>query len=384
VECIASAQRVSELVQELLSSTISRSSVDDPEACSAVLASGGPAVAVDCEGVRLGRFGRICVVQLATPCGRLFLLDALRPGLVAALAPLLESPVLTKVMHDCREDSAALYHQFGVELQAVFDTQAVQIVLQQSLGQSPRQASAAELLRTRLGVEEPPGVAEMKELMLRDAELWSRRPLSSMLVRYALHGVAHLLALRQALLADLQELGTAAARDAATASERALQYRLLNVEFPSAAAMAKIGTRLWAFLAAWTDTGIYFKLNAGRVGLAGTPSAMARFRDVQVGDAVLCCVSGVSQKGSYLYLDRYDPDWDFFDHQLRPAGSQELGAFGREHRHRPTVVALGAEPDPLLLRGLPAAEGPTGGAVLDAWEAGPEDLGLGEEGEERA
>lgn len=59
-------------------------------------------MAVDCEGVRLSRFGRICVVQLAAPgreAGapeRLFLVDALRPGVVAALAPLLESEAVAK------------------------------------------------------------------------------------------------------------------------------------------------------------------------------------------------------------------------------------------------------------------------------------------------
>ncbi|CAE8610911.1 unnamed protein product, partial [Polarella glacialis] len=158
-----------------------------------VLRADGPAVALDCEGVRLGRFGRVCLIQIASSTsGRLFLCDALRPGVVEALAPLLESPDVAKVMHDCREDSAALFHQHGVELRAVFDTQAAHSVLERRKGSSPYQVSSAELLRSRLAVRDPPETAELKSLMLRDPQLWARRPLPGPLVRYALHGVAKL------------------------------------------------------------------------------------------------------------------------------------------------------------------------------------------------
>jgi len=237
----------------------------------------------------------------------------------------------------------------------------------------------AELLHTRLGISEPAAFSRMKHTMLSDDNLWLRRPLSGVLLQYAAHGVANLLQLRAALLADAAELGAIAAEGAARASERALQYRVLNSEFPSAASMAKIGTRLWALVAARTDTGVYFKLNAGRVGLASTPSAVARFKDVHLGDAVLCCVSGASLNGAYVYLDRYDHDWDFFDHQLRPSGEREVGAYGREHRHRSSLLEGPGLPDPLLLRGLPAAELRGGAEGLDAWDAGLEDLGLPED-----
>lgn len=366
VECIVSAKRVCEVAEELVGGVLEGPS-----------ATPGLAVALDCEGVRLGRFGRICLVQLAVPGGRLFLFDALRPGVVEALAPLLESTRVEKVLHDCREDSTALYHQHGVELRRVFDTQAVQAALERHAGRPARQAPITELLRTKLGVAEPEEQAEMKQLMMGDAKLWASRPLTRMLVRYALHGVVHLLPLRAALLEEASSSGIPFSY-LAHASDRAVEYRLLNREFPSAASMAKIGTRLWALVAARTDLGVYFKLNAGRVGLSSTPSAIARFKDVELGDAVLCCVSGVSLDGTYLYLDRYDHDWDYFDHQLRPSGEPEVGTYGREHRHW-TSLLPGASPvgslDPLLLRGLPASGEPEGADGFDAWEAGPEDLG---------
>jgi len=303
---------------------------------------------------------------------------------VEALAPLLESRAVAKVMHDCREDSAALFHQHGVRLQAVFDTQAAQVSLDSRASEMPRQASMQELLGRYLRVEEPPELAEVKALMLQDPQLWTRRPLPGLLVRYALHGVDQLLPLRTAILdaaapAGLVGPGGASGDTAGAllnemvhASQRAADYCLLNREFPSAASMAKIGTRLWAYVAARTDVGIYFKLNAGRVGLASTAAAIDRFNDVRLGDIVLCCVSGVSINGSYLYLDRYDHDWDYFDHQLRPTGEREVGAFARELRYSPSLFAPPDDVDPLIVRGLPGGET---GAGLDDWESTYDDLG---------
>lgn len=39
------------------------------------------------------------------------------------LKDILEDKSVTKVMHDCRQDSAALFYQFGIKLKNVLDTQ---------------------------------------------------------------------------------------------------------------------------------------------------------------------------------------------------------------------------------------------------------------------
>ena len=39
------------------------------------------------------------------------------------LKAILQDKNVTKVFHDCRQDSAALYYQFGIKIQAVLDTQ---------------------------------------------------------------------------------------------------------------------------------------------------------------------------------------------------------------------------------------------------------------------
>lgn len=44
-------------------------------------------------------------------------------GVTCELKSMLEDDSIVKVMHDCRQDSAALYYQMGIKLQNVFDSQ---------------------------------------------------------------------------------------------------------------------------------------------------------------------------------------------------------------------------------------------------------------------
>ena len=55
---------------------------------------------------------------------QVFLFDVLKTGVLRALAPVLASEAVRKVMHDCREDASSFYHQYGIRLRNVFDTQA--------------------------------------------------------------------------------------------------------------------------------------------------------------------------------------------------------------------------------------------------------------------
>lgn len=377
VESVVSAERARMLASDL----ISRAGEFNPAISDSLVCDGNaPAIGFDCEGVRLGRYGRLCLLQIATQDGGVFICDALKNGVVEGLAPLLESRGVVKVVHDCREDSSALFHQHGVRLQSVFDTQAANMAIMKRRGERIRQCSMAEFLRTKLSVHERSDLADVKQAMLNDAKLWSRRPLTGILLRYLLHDANRLLPLRKAFLQDIHRGGhqqeVLLRKDVVNACQRALEHRHLNEDFETAASMARIRTRLWGIVAAMTPEGIYFKLNAGRPGVACTPSSMGRFRDVEVGDTVLCCVSGVSMDGGYLYLDRYDPDWDYFDHQLRPSAEPEVGSFGREYRHLTRATDDG-DIDPLVARGLPALQTLPGGD-FDEWETGTNDLGLPE------
>ncbi|KAK6782417.1 hypothetical protein RDI58_020213 [Solanum bulbocastanum] len=81
-------------------------------------------IGFDCEGVDLCRHGTLCIMQLAFP-DAIYLVDAVQGGeaVVQACKPALESNYITKVIHDCKRDSEALYFQFGIKLHNVVDTQ---------------------------------------------------------------------------------------------------------------------------------------------------------------------------------------------------------------------------------------------------------------------
>jgi ribonuclease D len=81
-------------------------------------------IALDIEGVDLGRNGKISLVQISPSPTKCFLLDLLQPNttLVCWLRDLLESKSVLKIIHDCRMDSDALKHLLSIDLTNVHDT----------------------------------------------------------------------------------------------------------------------------------------------------------------------------------------------------------------------------------------------------------------------
>ncbi|KAF4716594.1 hypothetical protein FOZ62_026034, partial [Perkinsus olseni] len=280
-------------------------------------------IGVDCEGVMLGRFGQLCTIQIATERGDTFMFDACRDGVAQALAPLLSDASVLKVFHDCREDSSALYHQHGITLECVFDTQATMLVGDRT----DHQTSYWELVRQLLfDAEEEPSDGTLgddpkfKALMAEDPELWRRRPLPQDIVNYALSGCLHLIPLYHAI--QTKYLTSAAAMtDAIGYSDHWVSYRHLNP----------------------------------RVGFTTNPRPLQRFRDVAIGDIVDVCVSKVSWNGKFLYLDRYDHDYSYYDRSLRPR-NDKVGTASQDGRYihqSPAYFQESADTDPLLRVCLP-------------------------------
>lgn len=170
--------------------------------CEAVVSRllGQPGLlALDTEGVNLGPQGPLTLLQLATPAAEVFLFDVQSsPQLFneGRLRDLLEATHITKVMHDCRNDSAALFFQFGVKLQNVFDTQAAHAALQQQdLGKPVHKVKNVSLgtLCALYGGPANPRRDQVKSLYRRDQKFWSRRPLSEDMVFHAAFDVFCLL-----------------------------------------------------------------------------------------------------------------------------------------------------------------------------------------------
>ena len=186
--------------------------LDDPRACADAL---GPLidraepVAVDFEGVALSRTGKLCLAQVAPASGPVLLLDISVMGAAAfargRLRELLEHPTLLKLIFDCRNDSDALRHQFGVRLRAVYDVQVVYCLKRDQDDGGRRGAFLCGLQRALgdcpgLGLDARAALDEVKNagkrLFAPEAgggyDAWEQRPMHPDLLAYAAADVVHL------------------------------------------------------------------------------------------------------------------------------------------------------------------------------------------------
>ncbi len=84
-------------------------------------------VAFDCEGVNLSRLGSVEIVSICFSASEVYLVDFGKEKCtktVKAVKELFECSKVTKIIHDCRMDCDALYHNHGIKLNNVHDTSA--------------------------------------------------------------------------------------------------------------------------------------------------------------------------------------------------------------------------------------------------------------------
>ncbi|XP_070053880.1 uncharacterized protein [Nicotiana tomentosiformis] len=154
-------------------------------------------VGLDCEGVGLSRYGTLCIVQLAFP-DAIYLVDAIRGGkkLINACKPALESTYVTKVIHDCKRDSEALYYQCDIKLHNVMDTQIAYYLIEEQLGKKRAPDDHISFVRL-LADPRYCGISyvekkEVRSLLREDPQFWTYRPLSELMVRAAADDVRFL------------------------------------------------------------------------------------------------------------------------------------------------------------------------------------------------
>lgn len=137
-------------------------------------------------------FDKVCLVQIATDRGDLFLVDTLVIRDLAPLAPALADPAIVKVLHGADYDVTTLKRDFAFSFASIFDT----MIAARLLGKA--QIGLAALARDELGVTLDKG---------NQKDDWSRRPLSPQQEAYALADVRHLVELRTRLEAKLAGCG---------------------------------------------------------------------------------------------------------------------------------------------------------------------------------
>lgn len=181
-------------------------------------------VAIDCEGCQLSHEGRLCLVQVLIPVrasdaqgakayNQCFLFDMVKelPGATPFLKQLLENPKIVKVLHDCRQDAAALLVQKGISLRNVYDTQVGYGLVSRwrsQLGseQTIRRLGLQDLLK-HVGLRAHQSKSDVRAMMAQDPDLWQHRPLSTELQQYAAADVSQLLAVADRLFAMLGIVG---------------------------------------------------------------------------------------------------------------------------------------------------------------------------------
>jgi len=151
----------------------------------------GQPVGFDGEGVNLGPKGQLTLVQISTVSGQVIIFDVqTTPAIMTqgGLKKLLESEQIIKVVHDCRNDSAALFFQCDVQVKNVFDTQAAHAVLQlQDTGKPVYKVKNVSLnaLCELYNAPVNPMKEQVKNIYRRDQKFWARRPLTRDMICYA-------------------------------------------------------------------------------------------------------------------------------------------------------------------------------------------------------
>ena len=164
--------------------------IEDSRALDAAVErlSAQPRIACDTESNSLHAYrGRTCLIQFSTPAEDL-LIDPLAIADISALAPVFADPQIEKIFHAAEYDLICLKRDFDFDVVGVFDTMAA--------------ARVCGYQRIGLGhmLEDLLGVRHGKKHQTDD---WARRPLPASYRRYAQMDTHCLLALRDALYAEL-------------------------------------------------------------------------------------------------------------------------------------------------------------------------------------
>jgi len=168
-------------------------------------------IAIDCEGVALGRKGKICLLQIATETN-VFLFDVQTLGaslFSSGLKAILEYHTPSKIFYDCRRDSDALFHQFDIRLKGVLDAALTEIFFRMVNGMgNPRYLKGyRKCVETYLIIDNPyfsKLKTQVSNMMTTDGtDFWELRPLPKEVLDYSAYDVYYLRHLHFALTMNM-------------------------------------------------------------------------------------------------------------------------------------------------------------------------------------
>ncbi len=149
------------------------------------------AVDLECEN-NLHHYGAyISLIQLSTKTKN-WIVDVLKLVSIKPLTEVLENPAIQKIFHDVSFDFRILQDQFSCHPQHIFDTQIAALFLgKEHLG-------LGDLLKEYFNAD--------KESKYQMAD-WTKRPLNTEMLTYAVKDTTHLIPLRDILTTELHQKG---------------------------------------------------------------------------------------------------------------------------------------------------------------------------------
>jgi ribonuclease D len=148
-----------------------------------------PLLAVDLEADSMHHYQeKVCLIQISIPAESV-IIDPLALHDLSPLAPVMADKTIRKLFHGADYDIRSLHRDFGIEVHNLFDT----MIACQLLGE--KEVGLAAVLFKRFGVE--------LDKRYQKAD-WSRRPLSSEMIEYAVRDTSLLIELYGQLREELQ------------------------------------------------------------------------------------------------------------------------------------------------------------------------------------
>jgi hypothetical protein len=163
-------------------------------------------IAIDIEGVKLGRSGTVSLVQVAVSENEVYCFDILALGNAIFskkedLGEILESERILKLFYDCRIDGDVLKAKYKVELRHAYDLQVLYTFVFQPVAdpflkglQHVLQRPGIMVCQDKLSEKVVQIKKEMKAVFLKEngSQIFMRRPLSNEILLYCAADVVYL------------------------------------------------------------------------------------------------------------------------------------------------------------------------------------------------
>jgi len=167
-------------------------------------------IGLSMEGQVLGRNGKTSLLVISS-LEEVFVFDLLNMGENAfkwGLYSVLRNKEVVKMVHDCRQLSDTLYHQYGLELENVFDTLAGHVVFSNWVAKSDHRLAKPldQTIRDYLGVpdEHLHTTHSSSSTLKAETSVWLGRPLTDQMLLGAARNCMYLLSLARIMERAIQ------------------------------------------------------------------------------------------------------------------------------------------------------------------------------------